>query len=61
MMTKKGEGMNIEDVRRIFPDIEIRETTDGFQMLDRPFHPNAIIKLLDGKVEHLGGYLFRWK
>ena len=52
--------MNIEDVKKIFPDIPIHETLHGFQMLDRPCIPDGVVRRLDNKVKHVGCYVFEW-
>lgn len=52
--------MNIQDVKEMFPDTPIKELDDGFQMLDRPYHPNVIEKMLNHTVKHIGCYVFQW-
>ena len=52
--------ITIEDVRRIFPDTPIKETEDGFQMMDRPHAVDVIEAKLDDAVRHIGSYVFVW-
>ena len=53
--------MKIEDVKRVFPDVPIKERPDGFQMLDRPCLPKVVVRKLNNEVEHIGCYFFKWK
>ena len=50
----------IDEVKELFPDIPIIEQSWGFQMMDRPCIPSAVVAKLDGKVRHIGAYCFEW-
>ncbi len=49
-------------VSSLFPETPFKETEDGFQMFDRPFHPDVIVVKLCKKraVKHVGEYVFEW-
>ncbi len=62
-LTTEGSGMNIDDVRNAFPDMnpaDIKETGKGFQMMDRPCLPSGVERILDNKCKHIEGYVFEW-
>lgn len=66
---QKGDGMKtkVQDIRLKFPGVPVEDYGEGrgFILYDRPYHPDAVVRILKNELdincEHVGGYVFLWK